>query len=240
LCAGAMVHWRGYTLHTSDLVTTGCVSLVMLVMAQVVRRGSMSIIVKGLTTNADQTSVCVAHCCWFSLYYRHSNLLSSISSHWESCPYFWESYSKRYFPKGISVVKDWKGLGTYRLNQPICGTYRLVQPICPQSLSILYRLVQPICPQSLSILYNRNTLSRGSPAPFHYPPPHLKRPRLRNTKSRVKRKKGGRQEKKYLLRYTDYSEQEENDGLHHTSPTHNKKSTIHQAVRKWTILANNV
>ncbi len=43
-------------------------------------------------------------------------------------------------------------------------------------------------------------MSRGTPSPFHYPPPHLKRPRLRSIQVRVKRKKGGRREKKNLLR----------------------------------------
>jgi hypothetical protein len=32
--------------------------------------------------------------------------------------------------------------------------------------------------------------------PFHYPPPHLKRPRLRNIQLRVKRKKGSRRKEK--------------------------------------------
>jgi hypothetical protein len=114
-----------------------------------------------------------------------------------------------------------------------------VYPIAADSLFII---VIPTCflasfprilaPISGNLILNGISLSRGAPAPFHYPPPHLKRPRLRSTKLRVKRKKGGRQEKKNLLIYTDYSEQEENDGLHHTSPTHNKKSTIQQAVRK--------
>jgi hypothetical protein len=91
-------------------------------------------------------------------------------------------------------------------------------------------------PISGNLILNGISLSRGAPVPLHYPPPHLKRPLLRSTKPRVKRKKGGRQEKKNLLRYTDYSEQEENDGLHHTSPTHNKKSTIQQAMRKGTLI----
>ena len=98
-------------------------------------------------------------------------------------------------------------------------------------LTLEHSLRIPAPLREISIL-NGISLSRGAPAPFHYPPPHLKRPRLRSTKLRVKRKKGGRQEKKNLLIYTDYSEQEENDGLHHTSPTHNKRSTIQPAVRK--------
>jgi hypothetical protein len=108
----------------------------------------------------------------------------------------------------------------------VCSPLLLILSLLSSFQLALEHLSQESCPISGNLILNGISLSRGAPGPFHYPPPHLKRPRLRSTKPRVKRKKGGRQEKKNLLRYTDYNEQEENDGLHHTSP--------------WTIPANNV
>jgi hypothetical protein len=71
----------------------------------------------------------------------------------------------------------------------------------------------------------------GGSSPLSLPPSTSQAPSLDEHIAKGQ-EKGGRQEKKNLLIYTDYSEQEENDGLHHTSPTHNKRSTIQQAVRK--------
>jgi hypothetical protein len=45
----------------------------------------------------------------------------------------------------------------------------------------LEHLSQDSCPISGNLILNGISLSRGAPAPFHYPPPHLKRPRLRST-----------------------------------------------------------
>jgi hypothetical protein len=97
----------------------------------------------------------------------------------------------------------------YPIGTTICNTSRAYGEVAHAAVYLSLLIVFPTCLQhhlrvflpsySGNFYPKRISPSWGAPAPFHYPPPHLKRPRLRSTKLRVKRKKGGRQEKKKIF-----------------------------------------
>jgi hypothetical protein len=110
-----------------------------------------------------------------------------------SCPWFfsWEHHTVKGIQPDLRTVTGNTTEYTGMWPIPVDSLFNIVFQTCLLAFS------QRFLRSYLSFhTYSRCVSRQGTTGPFHYPPPHLKRPHLRSTYQRVKRKKGGRREKK--------------------------------------------